>query len=165
MPTPLLPQPNDPGSLQQRFGRFFGPQTITSNLTMGNNAIIETLTSSGATGTIAKTVGVVTSAIGYDAATVGRTVQPYFQSSQGVVGVTTDAAGNFTITFPVAFPTQCDYLQVVNANDAAPGNVNMAPNNGGAIGRGSTIIRARTAHTGAALALTNISICWFAMGH
>ncbi len=40
MPAPLLPTPSTPQSLQQRFGQFFGPQTLLSNLTMGNGATI-----------------------------------------------------------------------------------------------------------------------------
>lgn len=97
-PQPLLPDiPNQPGAYAQRFGQFFGPQTILSNLTVGNGASINLIPAAG-------------TPPGFVPANIGQPgVQTYTQAGRTSIAFTPFG----TLTFPVAFPTACDSCVVM----------------------------------------------------
>lgn len=110
MVEPLLPNiPFSPGVLGQRFGQFFGAQTILSNLTVANGALISFVDPKGLTGWQTLVLSANWSAAGF--ASVG-----YRKDAMGFVhlrGVLIVGAGatNPAATMPVGYrPAQDTYL-------------------------------------------------------
>jgi hypothetical protein len=149
MVEPLLPIFNGPGVLGQRFGQFFGSQTLLSNLTVANGAGITLVPSSGSP------QGLVPSNIGTP------TIQTFIQAGS-FVG-TTNASGDLgPITFPVAFPTAYDTIVVCNGDATVSTTLIVSVFSPSATG---FTVNVRTAPTGNPFALTAMRLNWFALGH
>lgn len=149
MVQPLLPNiPTGPGILGQRFGQFFGAQTLFSNLTVTNGAGINIIPANG------NTPGLVPSNIGQP------TVQTFVQV--GSLVAATNASGDLAVTFPVAFPT--GYDSVVVSNGDANISVLLVFSLFSVSATGFSV-NTRVSTTGAVFASTTIRLNWIAFGH
>src|SRR5260370_38054665 len=115
MVEPLLPIFNGPGVLGQRFGQFFGAQTLLSNLTVANGATITIADNAGNFMILSATGG--TETIGGQANTLAVTPginRAILQS--GDVVATPNGTRHLTATFPVAFPDVGASIVVCHGN-------------------------------------------------
>lgn len=163
----LIPIFNGVGALATRFGQFFGPQTILSNLTVANGATITildgagdilVLTATGGTLTTASATGLVPSVLGISGVPV--TTQPLIQAGSSVV--TTNPSGDVNVLYPVSFPNSCDAFVCTNGDY---NNNNHQMTSVISKGTGLTSLHAFDCTTGAAIVNTTIRIDWYAIGH
>jgi hypothetical protein len=163
----LLPIFNGPGVLGQRFGQFFGAQTLLSNLTVANGATIVILDPAGNQVTLNAAAMTINDAGG--AGGTVPTVPPvgsanHWQFQAGAVVATPNASGIFTLTFPFAFATALDAVIVSNGNAAANPNQLTAVHKATAFGTSSVGIQVTQAATGAAITGA-VEVGWIALGH
>jgi hypothetical protein len=163
MVEPLLPIFNGPGVLGQRFGQFFGAQTILSNLTVANGATITIADGSGNFMILSATGG--TETIGGQANTIA--VVPGINRAiiqSGDVTATPNGTGHFTVTFPVAFPNVVDSVVVCNGNGTNNATQLTSVDHSGGLTLSNFVVLVVNSTTGAAIT-TAVEVMWIATGH